>query len=319
MESDTPLTAGAFRRDAYPFERRRNTRRDLEEAEEARAILIRRLGVADIDALPSNVQELLLRYATVCHLNILWYQERREREQRRYHAFVGAAFVALVVTPAATFVLSTQVTSALVPLLTAVLTGLLAMLKFVGSYLERRRLVGLFWNAEANLKSDLYAFEDRWRGKVFETRTGEASGEPPRAVDEEFIVDLKQRIRNAEQVRRTEQDAFFSRYDELPFDISQILSSTTRTARTFTTTFARSGETRDEIEAEVVETTRHLELVEEQLNRANARLAELEGKTTRLAEANQQALMDEIEQLHRLRTELQVDLAEKLAKIGVPR
>ncbi len=329
MESDSPLTANAFEKHVYAFERRKNTRLERKKAEEARETLVRRLGLPRVAVLPRDVQDLLLKYATVCHLNISWYQAQRENEERRYRWYVILALLGVAGTPALTFVLSQFANEALTPLLTAIMAGFLATLKALGAMLEKRRLVGLFWNAEANLKADLYAFESRWTGKVFkddgsgkDDESGEKDEMPPesegekREVNPDFVVDLKQRIRQAEKIRRDEQDTFFSRFDELPFDVIQVLASGTRSARSAGSSFSRTEETLSELEADIEERKRHVALLQAQLDRAKAELSNLEGDDSSLAEASRQALMDEIEQLHSLRLEAQMSLSEKLAKLG---
>jgi hypothetical protein len=49
---------------------------------------------------------------------------------------------------------------------TALLTGLLAVHKSLSSWLDKRKVIGNFWKAESDLKTKLYAFEDKWKGKV---------------------------------------------------------------------------------------------------------------------------------------------------------
>ncbi len=307
---------GDTRETVYPFERKKRTRRQREEAEAIREILGARLGLPALDTLPPEVRDLLLKYTTACHLNIAWYQSQREREIRLYRGFFALTVLLVAGTPAAVTFLSTSLDASLAPLVTAVLAGVFGTLKSLAAILEQRKLVGLFWKAEADLKTDLYAFEDRWRGKVLEEP---GFGEEPVTgvrVKKDFIRGLHLQIQKAEQTRREEQDKFFSRFDRVPFDVTEVISGGTRRAEGVVKTFSSSEKSPSELEGEVERARLKLSYIEQRLAAAGARLAALEGDTTTLGDTSRQVLVDEIERLHALRFDTETEISEKLARVG---
>jgi len=305
-------------RHAYPFEQRRWTKQDWVMAEKDRDLLAARLELPPVADLSEEVQELLLKYTIACHLNISWYQRQREREQRRYRLFVVLAVAVVAATPALVFFLSTRLDSSQTPLITALLAGIFGTLKCLGAILEHRRLVGLFWKAESDLKTDLYAFEDRWRGKLHVDRSRSNQGQEPgeHDINKDFLLDLKLCVRNAERIRREEQDRFFARFDQVPFDVTQILSSSARAARDAPKTFSSPRKSVIELEAEVAEGRARLAYLSARLEEVSRELASIEGDSTALGDARRQALMDEVDRLHRLRVDLEIALSDRVARLG---
>jgi len=105
--------------------------------------------------------------------------------------------------------------------MTTFLTGLLAVHKSMSSWLDKRKVIGNFWRAESELKTILYAFEDKWKNKAYENDT----------LSEEFISAAKESIIRARAVVSEEQGKFFDACTYPSIDLSAILGKAGNDAR----------------------------------------------------------------------------------------
>ncbi|MCZ6760671.1 MAG: hypothetical protein O7D29_09910, partial [Gemmatimonadetes bacterium] len=65
-------------------------------------------------------------------------------------------------------------------LVTAVLTGLLGVQKAIGSWMDQRQVIGIFWQASADLKENVYTLEGKWEDRSLK----------PKDPDPQFLADL---------------------------------------------------------------------------------------------------------------------------------
>jgi hypothetical protein len=106
--------------------------------------------------------------------------------------------------------------------LTAVLTGLFAVHRSVGAWLDQRKLIGHFWKAGSELKGLLYAFEEEWQGKA--ARDGRLTAE--------FLDALRASLEHARRIVRQERDDFYQLYPMPSMDILSRLQESFLTTRT---------------------------------------------------------------------------------------
>lgn len=96
------------------------------------------------------------------------------------------------------------------------LTGLLTIQKSLSSWLDKRKIVGNFQKAQSDLKSKLYAFEDKWRGQAKELNTNKLK------VD--FLQEIRLAIREAQMIVEEEQNLYYEAITNPSIDIGAILA-----------------------------------------------------------------------------------------------
>jgi len=121
------------------------------------------------NAIDDKVRTAIAGFMTHHHLAIMRYQTLLNREKNYRAFFIGFSFVLLAFVPVCIFLLSKYLagsSSNVIAQITAMLTGLLAVQKALSSWLDKRVIIGNFYRAQSVLKSNLYTFEDQWRGKA---------------------------------------------------------------------------------------------------------------------------------------------------------
>jgi hypothetical protein len=205
-------------RPSYSFEDlvRKQTVRTPEDATHALTVFATRLGLPEIATLREALLEPLRNYVMEVHLNIDWYVRRLERERRLQLMFTGFSVVLLIGIPPLIALLSqigkdTVHTAAVI---TAMITGILAIHKTLAAWLDKRQLFGHFWRTSAELKEVLYSFEQTWAQKAVDGQM----------VQPEFLLAIQTDVARARQIVRAERQGFYEIYQSPAFDVFQRLN-----------------------------------------------------------------------------------------------
>jgi hypothetical protein len=224
----------------YGFEskgRRQFAGRDAENA--ALRELGARLQIPDavLDHLAVEERRLLLNFILNHHKVISRYQELRARETRLRVLFTALSIALLGALPLLIFFVGSkadgtaaQVTSQL----TALITGLVAVQKSLSSWLDKRKVLGNFRRAEADVKSNLYAFEDKWTGKAVTSASGaqqRAEDRRGHALGAEFLLEARAAIAEARRIVEAEESEYFQAVTYPSIDLMGMLRDTGDSAR----------------------------------------------------------------------------------------
>lgn len=295
----------------YSFETK-PTRQTEQAARAMLRILLARLDVdiggdSDIlDRIRDDQAETLLTYTRVCHLNIDWYDRQRKREQRWYWSF--AAFTALLVVamPVGILVAHYLESRALTAQVSVIIAGVLSAHRMLSTMLEKRNLVRHFWKAQAELKTLLYSFEDKWRGKALASKTA------PPVFSAELMKDVRAQIRQARQVKQREQEEFFARYDSAFSNLAEVLGFVHKQsgdiAGTVRERHVRRLERVAQINAEVAELEAQREAIIRQIDELERELPDLDSSTTELDRARRAAVVGALQNLYRNRLDTEYKL-----------
>jgi hypothetical protein len=208
---------------------------------------------ADVVAvLSAEERKVLLNFILNHHKVISRYQQLRKRERLWRALFTAVSLLLLGGLPFLIFLVGSgaeQTTPELITTqLTALITGLVAVYKSLSSWLDKRKVVGNFRKAEADIKSKLYAFEDKWRGKAVQSRNGQGDGEaagrrsvaldvtrPDGAradgLNSDFLKEAQTAIVEARQVVEEEETKYFDAVTYPAIDITGMLRETGESAR----------------------------------------------------------------------------------------
>jgi hypothetical protein len=179
-------------------------------------------GIADDDH-----RDVLLNFILNYHKVISRYEELRTKEIRWRGVFTGLSLFLLFAIPFLIFKISNN--DGVVPQLTAVLTGILAVHKSFSSWLDKRIVVGNFWKAESDLKTKLYSFEDKWKGKSTEALSEKEPDKFKLKID--FLKEASAAIAEARAIVQDEQTKFFAAVTYPSIDIGQMLKDSGETAK----------------------------------------------------------------------------------------
>lgn len=284
----------------YSFEDK-PTRRTRDEAREMLKVFLGRLGL-DAKArqrISAENERDLLAYTTACHLNISWYDRSRKREQRWYWGFALFTFVLLLATPVAIMGAHSVKSTALTAQIGVIIAGVLSAHRMLSTMFEKRNLVRHFWKAQAELKSLLYSFEDRWRDAMVDASqtTGESVVLKP-----EFIEDLRGQIQKARQITQGEQEDYFARYDTAFSNLAEILGFAHKQSSEVVSAFhvqrARRAEALAQATTELHELEARKDAIARQLRELERELGALESASGTLEEARKTAVLGAIQSLH---------------------
>lgn len=205
-------------RPSYKFEEmvRKQTVRTPEDAEQALATFATRLAIPETMAAREELIDVLRHYVIEVHLNIDWYVRRLERERRLQLMFTAFSVVLLIGIPPLIALLSKidRDTASTAAVITAMITGILAIHKTLAAWLDKRQLFGHFWRTSAELKEVLYSFEQTWADKAVQ------GGVAPL----EFLQAVQTDIARARQIVRAERQGFYDIYQSPAFDVFQRLN-----------------------------------------------------------------------------------------------
>ncbi|HWN71175.1 MAG TPA: hypothetical protein VNM90_26235 [Haliangium sp.] len=205
-------------RPSYKFEEmvRKQTVRTPEDAEHALVTFAARLGIAESGTVREALLDSLRHYVIEVHLNIDWYVRRLERERRMQLLFTAFSVVLLIGIPPLIALLSKidKDTASTAAVITAMITGILAIHKTLAAWLDKRQLFGHFWRTSAELKEVLYSFEQTWADKA----VLDGVAQP------EFLLAVQTDIGRARQIVRAERQGFYDIYQSPAFDVFQRLN-----------------------------------------------------------------------------------------------
>lgn len=211
----------------YCFEgkARRDSQRTREASENALNVFAGRLQLGQPNLFNTTEKELLLDYMIHCTLNIDWYENRIKKEKRLRFFFTAITLFLLALIPIILFFVSIKIKAnveAVTAQVTTALTGFLAVHKALSSWLEKRKVMGLFWSASSELKENLYSIESKWKGKAREKGR----------LKEEFMTDIQQGVALASAVVKKEQKEFFETNYALPStDFAQLVKDSSAAAK----------------------------------------------------------------------------------------
>ena len=295
------------------------TRQTLQRASEMTQKLLLRLGLdaSASERIGDEDHRLLRAFATACHLNIDWYDRHRKRQQRLYLAFGIFTGLLVLAMPGAIFLAHSKASDALAGQIGVIITGMLSAHRALSSALEKRNMARHFWKAQADMKSILYAFEDRWRNRATQasSATSDDGARPADAISlsiifaPEFIEDLIQKTREAQDVKEQEQEVFFSQADTPFSNIAEILGIAHRSSKDFTEAAEEDKRQRASRTARVRELTATMRTIERQRDSLSRELEGLEEASDERARDRQRNLRSTLEGLERREMELEIDLA----------
>ncbi len=299
--------------DLYPFEQKRPTRRvDIQEHTYLK-LFAARLGIVinelGSDESGAKLKSLLQEFVDNNHLAIAWYENARSQEIMRRDRFRNGSIFLLVAIPLAVaalpliskgidWELSGPQVAALV---TAVLTAMIGTQRAVGTWLNQRQLVGVFWKASADLKENVYKLERKWEGGEIDPHA------PPPAL----LEDLSLGIERAQEVTRTEQDAFFATYAKPTFDVGAALTSASSAAAGMWRAFAA-----DSVKREKERFTQSRNEIEK-LDTARLKVRKLEAERNAVETLIEKASTDAVRLQYQTKlTRLELDLAAAEADLS---
>lgn len=200
----------------------------------------KRLAIPDNVGLTEDHRNLLLKFILNFHKLISYYQQRRKKENRWHSWFTFLSLFLLVAIPCLIYWVTTLYeqdkihANIVVSQLTAVLTGLIAVQKSISSWLDKRKIVGNFWKAESELKTNLYTFEDKWKEQAFEILTNATTP----TLKESFLIELKAAIADSRAIVQEEQSKFFEAEIYPSIDLGDLLKVSGNTAKEIVTAHA---------------------------------------------------------------------------------
>jgi len=181
----------------------------------------------DYKALDDTARAAIAGFMTHHHLAIMRYQTLLDREKRHRAFFIGFSFVLLALVPLSIFLLSEHLagkSSNIIAQITAMLTGLLAVQKALSSWLDKRVIIGNFYRAQSTLKSNLYTFEDQWRGKLSGNKEeSSGGGKSTKVINPAFLKAISDAIKVAREVVVDEQTKFYEALTYPSIDVGSIL------------------------------------------------------------------------------------------------
>lgn len=302
----------------YSFETQ-PTRHTLRRARDMVEKLLLRLGTPDpgpeLERLSDGDRRSLMAFATNCHLNIDWYARSRKRQRRLYWIFGAFTGVLVLAMPVAIFFTHSRASDALAGQIGVIITGVLSAHRALASTLEKRNMERHFWKAQADLKSILYSFEDKWRGCAL-ADPGPADAAPLRFADG-LIKDLQKLTRSAQDVKNQEQEQFFSQVSTPFTGIAEMLGVVGSSG----STFLESSRQRKRQRANEVNKVNEMEVTERalqaQLDDLESQLEALEGATEARDIARRKAVQSAADKLQSRLLSHQIELEVARSKLNI--
>lgn len=146
--------------------------------------------------------------------NISYYTKKIVRERTTRLAWILVSLSLLLLVPIG--VAQIQKNSASVPAsISAMLTGFFALYQGVSKYLEKRNVIGTYWQTKSNLLSRLLSIESKWR--YSHSVDGTDIWTPEKL--EELRVQLQEAVTFGLDCAKTEKQLFFENYNYPQFNI----------------------------------------------------------------------------------------------------
>lgn len=172
-------------------------------------IFLRRIGLDRKKNDPNQLlqEHLLDNFSTHIIGNIHWYEKKVIREKSSRLVYIFLSLVLLLLIPVAVATISK--TGSLVAEIMVAITGLFALYISLIKWLQSRDLIAIYWQTKSNLKSRLYALEDKWY-----------HDEPWTEVRVKALAeDLKVAVKFGMDAQKVEKQLFFQNYtsERIPF------------------------------------------------------------------------------------------------------
>jgi hypothetical protein len=294
------------------------TRRTLDQAAKMLYKLLLRLGVdpAHIERISEADRRALIAFTSACHLNIEWYDRSRRRHQRMYWGF--AVFTALVVVGLPVAIsLTSAASKAFTAQIGVIITGVLSAHRLLASSFEKRNLARHFWKAQADLKSILYSFEDKWRGHTVDAEP------PPELPDGAFLLfapaflaALDENTQQAEKVKSEEQQLFFARSEGSFSSISEILGLAYKQGSGVVESMQQDQKIRTDLRGQVKELEAVVVTLGSQLADLEQQVRQLESSTSSVDQSHRQSLLSTIDSLRRRCLDKELELTAARSKLS---
>lgn len=287
------------------------TRQTKQRAADMVEKLLLRLGVDadDQEQLGEDARRSITAFATACHLNIDWYARSRARQRRLYLLFGIFTGLLVVAIPVAVF-LTANASEALAGQFGVIITGVLSAHRALASTLDKRNMERHFWKAQADLKSILYSFEDKWRDCVLAEADGEVTCTP------EFLQDLQRCTRESEEVKNDEQEVFFSTRSSPFTGLADILGVAGDTSSSIMDSAQQRRRERVIKLTEVSEMEATLQALRGQRDKLEGEVTALKDATGEHDIARREAIESALDSLQRRIVTEEVDLAIARSKLG---
>lgn len=216
----------------YPFETKTYSKLSF-DSQSNLATLDKRLNVADSlgqSTIAFKVKSLL----TVLNGNIEWYADRISKQRVWLKTYNVSTVVLIITIPILILCLTTDSKTFSFGLLkdgatsspesfasvaVAILTSLLGLHKVISSWMDKRKLLGVFHEASSGLKMKLYAFEDEWNSRQIYI-TGSTQ-----QVEQEFDDAVEKVIEEGRAIANEERKKYFETLESPSIDLANIFTS----------------------------------------------------------------------------------------------
>ncbi len=215
----------------------------------------------------AEIARLVDEFVRHNHLAVIWYEAARSREMCKQNEFRKWSIVLLIAIPAVTLIFSLVLAygdfdaTVMTVLISAILTSLIGVHRAIAAWMGQREFVAIFHNASAALKANIFDLEDKWSDRPNDIPV--------------LIADLETGISNAKGTLRTEQAAYFAKFEMPRFDLGATISSASGVATRLTrATIAPVAKERDSLELgtrnRVLKLEQEIALIESDLEEANS-------------------------------------------------
>jgi hypothetical protein len=235
----------------YLFEAK--TYNKIDNSKQNITVLDNRLGLTSSLG-TSNITNKVNSFVAVYNGNIEWYIKNisQEKGYRNWHIVLTVFLIVFI--PIAILLSNNLMVNAkegveyFSGLAVAILTSLLGLHKVMNAWLGKRKLLSIFHQASADLKSKFYAFEDEWNNRATEIfKSGSTTD-----VTKEFDQAIELAITEGRGIANNERKQYFEHIENPEIDLGNILSTSFTQASGLLKNFQSKRFTRrlEEIEAE---------------------------------------------------------------------
>jgi hypothetical protein len=235
----------------YLFEAK--TYNKIDNSKQNITVLDNRLGLTSSLG-TSNITNKVNSFVAVYNGNIEWYIKNISQEKGYRNWYIVLTVFLIVFIPIAILLSNNLMVNAkegveyFSGLAVAILTSLLGLHKVMNAWLGKRKLLSIFHQASADLKSKFYAFEDEWNNRATEIfKSGSTTD-----VTKEFDQAIELAITEGRGIANNERKQYFEHIENPEIDLGNILSTSFTQASGLLKNFQSKRFTRrlEEIEAE---------------------------------------------------------------------
>ena len=175
-------------------------------------------------------------------MNIIWYKNHIWKEQLWRVLYFSISLTLLLALPIVIWCITFKFIpnldnpkaigtgETIIAILSIILTSILAIHKFISSWLEKRKFLSQFYQTFTELKNILFRIENDWKdGKAIDVSTNELS--------DDFKISLNQAISDSRKLVAIETKQYFETLSYPNIDISSLLSNSSTSAISLITNF----------------------------------------------------------------------------------